>query len=161
MKRLFALVVVLGALVVMVSSVSVAGASASQAVSRTWQIGSILATTAQPVGRNCVIEMDDTLNWQGNFVGVSTQHTKVEHFGPCDQPASEVFQSRGTFQGTVAGVSGTFDFQIVGIADAQGNVQAPLVILKGTGGLAALRGLVTMTGPLVPGGNYAGHIRIN
>ncbi len=159
MKRLFA--IVLGLLVVMVSSVSVVGASASQTVNGTWQIGTIFSSSAHPVGKYCAIEMDDTLNWQGDFVEMSTQHTTVQHFGPCDQPASETFQSRGTFQGNVGGVTGTFEFQIVGIADAQGNVQAPLVILKGAKGLAQLHGLITMTGPLVPGGDYLGHIHIN
>ena len=161
MKRLFVLGVVLGLLVVMVSSVSVVGASGFQAVSGTWQIGSVLSSSVQPAGGNCIIELDDTLNWMGDLAGTSTNHTRIVHFGPCDQPASEVFQSRGTFQGTVAGVSGSFDFQVVGVADAQGNVQAPVVILKGTGGLANLRGGVNLTGPLFPGGTYSGFVRFN
>lgn len=161
MKRLFVFAAVLGLLIMMVSGVSVVGASAAQAVSGTWQIGSILSSSAEPVGRSCIINLDDTLNWQGDIAGTSSQHTRIEHFGPCDQPAPEVFTARGTFQGTVAGVSGTFDFQLVGRVDAQGNAQAPLVILSSAGGLANLRGLVTLTGPLVPGGTYSGNIRSN
>src|SRR5690349_14111279 len=120
MKRLFGFAVVMGLLMLMVSSVSVVGASASQAVSGTWQIGSILSSTAKPVGGICILELEDTLTYQGDLVGTSTQHTTIEHFGPCDQPAPEIFQSNGTFEGTVAGISGTFDFQLVGVADAQG-----------------------------------------
>jgi hypothetical protein len=158
LKRLFVFAVVLGLLVVMVSSVSVVGASASQAVSGAWQIGSIISSSVQPVGGNCIIELVDTANFQGDFVGTSTQHTRIMHLGPCDQPAVEVFQSQGTFEGTVAGVSGTFDLLLQGGADAQGNVQGQLVILNGTEGLANLHGAVTLTGPLFPGGTYSGDI---
>ena len=161
MKRLFVFAVVLGLLVVMVSSVSVVGASASQAVSGAWQIGSIISSSAQPVGENCIIELVDTVNFQGDLVGTSTQHTRILHLGPCDQPAAEVFQSRGTFQGTVANVSGTFDFQLLGSADAQGNVQGSLVILNSSEGLANLHGAITLTGPLFPGGSYSGDIHFD
>lgn len=148
-------------LAVMVSSASVAGASASQAVSGTWQIGGILSSSTQPVGSICILDLEDTLNWHGDFEGVSTNHTTIQHFGPCDQPAQETFQSRGTFVGTLNGVSGTFDFQLVGVADAQGNVQGPMFILRGTGGLAKLHGVLNLTGPLFPGGTYSGDIRLN
>ena len=158
MKRLFVFAVVLGLLTVMVSSVSVVGASASEAVSGTWQIGSSLSWLPQQVGGVCIIEAVDTLNWQGDFVGTSTQHTRIEHFGPCDQPAQEVFQSRGTFEGTVAGISGTFDFVAGGSADAQGNTDAQFVIQNGTDGLANLHGVGALTGPLFPGGNYSADI---
>jgi hypothetical protein len=157
-KRLLMFAVVLGLLVVMVSGGSVAGATASQAVNGTWQVGNLVSRSTQPVGGNCIIDLVTTLNWQGDLEGTSSQTTRILHFGPCDQPAPEVFQSRGTFQGTVDGISGSFDFLVRGIADTQGNIQAPLVILRGDGGLVNLRGLLTLTGPLVPGGAYSGHI---
>jgi hypothetical protein len=161
MKRLFVFVVVLVLLAVMVSSVSVAGASASQAVSGTWQVGSISALTQQPVGGSCIIEAAITLNWQGDLEGISTDHIRIMHLGPCDQPASEVFGETGTFQGTANGISGSFDLRLLGYADAQGNIQGQLFILTGTGGLANLHGGITLTGPLFPGGTYSGHIRLN
>ena len=162
MKRLFVFAVVLGLLVVMVSSVAVVGASASQAVSGDWQISSIISSSVQPVGENCIIELVDTVNFQGDLVGTSTQHTRIMHLGPCDQPAAEVFQSRGTFQGTVANVSGTFDFQLQGDADAQGNIQGPLVVLSGTEGLTNLHGQIALTGQLASGGGtYSGDIHFD
>src|ERR1051325_9512834 len=132
----------------MVSSVSVVGASAAQAVSGGWQLTSILSASSQPVGENCITGLLDTAGFQGDLVGTSIQNTRIVHLGPCDQPADEVFQSQGTFTGTVAGASGTFDFILRGKADAQGNVQGQLVILTGTGGLASLRGQITLTGTL-------------
>ena len=160
MKRLFAFVVVLGLLVVMASSVSVVGASASQAVSGGWQLTGIISASSQPVGGNCITELLDTASFQGDLVGTSTQHTRIMHFGPCDQPADEVFQSQGTFTGTVASASGTFDFILQGKADAQGNVQGQLVILTGTGGLASLHGQMSLTGtlPTLLDGIYSGDI---
>ncbi len=155
MKRLVVLTVVLVALV---SSVSVVGASDSQPVNGTWQISSIISSSVQPVAGNCIIELVDTVDFQGDLVGTSTQHTRIMHMGACDQPAAEVFQSQGTFQGTVANVSGTFDFQLQGSADAQGHVQGPLVVLTGTGGLTNLRGRITLTGQLPIGGTYSGDI---
>jgi len=83
--------------------------------------------------------------------------------GLCDQPANEVFQSQGTFTGTVAGVSGTFDFILRGKADAQGNIQGQLVILTGTGGLASLHGQITLSGtlPALLDGVYSGDIHFD
>ncbi len=49
------------------------------------------------------------------------------------------FQSKGTFNGTVNGASGSADIIIVGTIDGS-KAQGQLVILKGTGGLANLRG---------------------
>jgi hypothetical protein len=160
MKRLFVLAVVL---VVLVSSVSAVGASASQAVSGTWQLASIISASAQPVDGNCIIELVDTASFQGDLVGTSTQHTRIMHFGPCDQPAAEVFQSQGTFEGTVAGAAGTFDFELLGKADAQGNVQGPLVVLTGTGDLTNLHGQLTLTGqlPSLLNGVYSGDIHFD
>ena len=160
MKRLFGLTVVLGLLVAMVSSVSVVGASASQAVSGGWQLTSILSASSQPVGGNCITELLDTAGFQGDLVGTSIQNTRIVHLGSCDQPADEVFQSQGTFTGTVAGASGTFDFILRGNADAQGNIQGQLVILTGTGDLASLRGQITLTGtlPALLDGVYSGDI---
>ena len=64
MKRLIGFAFVVGLLVLMVSSVSVAGASAPQTVSGTWQLGSVLSSSVQPVGRICIIQLEDTLNYK-------------------------------------------------------------------------------------------------
>ena len=159
MKRLTMLAVVLGLLVVIVSSVSVVGASASQAVSGSWQFGSLSPISAQPVGGNCIIELGYTQNYLGDLDGTVTGHVRIVHLGPCDQNAAEVFVSQGTFTGTVAGASGTFDFQLQGKAiGPQGSIQGQLIILAGTGNLASLHGQITLTGQLPIGGTYSGDI---
>jgi len=162
LKRLSAFVVVLGLLVVMVISVSVVGASASQVVSGDWQFGSISPISAQPVGDNCIIELDYTQSYLGDLAGTATGHVRIVHLGPCDQSAAEVFVSQGTFTGNVAGASGTFDFQLEGKAyGPQGNIQGQLVILAGTGNLANLHGQITLTGQLPIGGTYSGDIHFD
>ncbi len=161
MKRLFVLVTVLVLLALMVSSVAVVGATSPEAVSGTWQFVSITPISAQPVDGNCIIELEATLAFQGDLVGSSTNPVRIVHLGPCDQPASEVAHATGTYQGTVAGASGTFDWQAPAYADAQGNLQAQLVIQQGTGELANLHGLITLTGQLPVGGTYSGDIHFD
>src|SRR5262245_50090239 len=110
MKRLliaFAMVLV----VVMVSSVAVVGASPSQGINGDWQFSSVTPISARPVDGNCILELAYTQNYQGDLVGLLTGQVRIVHMGPCDQNAAEVFHTTGTFQGTVAGASGTFDFQ--------------------------------------------------
>ena len=144
----------------MVSSVSIVGASTSQAVSGSWQLTGIVSASSQSVGGNCITELLDTASFQGDLVGTSIQNTRIVHLGSCDQPADEVFQSQGTFTGTVAGASGTFNFILRGKADAQGNVQGQLVILTGTGSLVSLHGQMSLTGtlPTLLDGIYSGDI---
>ncbi len=163
MKRLFGFAVVLVLLVVMVSSVAVVGATAPQAISGDWQFASVTPISAQLTDDgNCIIELAYTQNYQGDLVGSVTGQVRIVHLGPCDQPAAEVFHTEGTYQGIVAGASGTFDFQGEGNADAQGNVQAQFVILGGTEGLANLHGQLTLTGNLVAGsGTYSGDIHFD
>jgi hypothetical protein len=162
MKRLFVLATVLVLLVVMVSSVAVVGASQSQAISGDWQFVSLTPISAQPVDGNCIIELAYTQNYQGDLVGSVTGQVRIVHLGPCDQPAAEVFHTQGTFQGTVTGTSGTFDFQGEGKADAQGNLQGQFIIQQGTGELANLRGMFTLTGNVVAGsGTYSGDIHFD
>jgi hypothetical protein len=159
LKRLFGLAAGLALLAAMVITVSVASASESQPVSGVWQLTSIISSSAQPVGPNCIVELVDTVGFQGDLVGSSTNHTRIVHLGLCDQPAAETFLTTGTFQGTVDGVAGTFDFQLHGTADAQGNIQGPLVVLSGTDGLANLHGQISLTGSLVSlSGTYSGDI---
>jgi hypothetical protein len=156
LKRLSVFAVVLALLVLAVSSAS---ASDSQSVSGTWQFGSLTPISAQPVAGNCIIELGYTQNYQGDLAGSVTGQVRIMHFGPCDQPAAEVFHSEGTFQGTVDGVSGTFDFQLQGDAYSQGHLQGSLVILTGTDGLANLRGRIAIAGNLPDrSGTYSGDV---
>jgi hypothetical protein len=162
LKRSFVLAMVVALLALIGSSVSVMAASPSQPTSGDWQIGSIISSSVRPVDGICIIQLVDTVVFQGDLAGTSIETTRIVHLGPCDQPAYEVFETRGTFTGTVADATGTFDFQLQGHADAQGNVQGPLVILTGTDGLANLHGRINLTGSLLSlRGAYAGNIHFD
>jgi hypothetical protein len=162
MKRLFVLTTVVVLLAFIGGGVSVVGASPSQPISGSWGLGSIISSSVRPVDGNCIIELVDTVVFQGDVVGTSAETTRIVHLGPCDQPAYEVFETRGTFTGTVSGASGTFNFQLQGHADAQGNIQGQLVILTGTEGLANLHGQITLTGSLLSlSGTYSGNIHFD
>jgi hypothetical protein len=114
------------------------------------------------VGGTCIIELVDTVAFQGDLVGTSVETTRIVHLNPCDRPAAEIFETKGTFKGTVAGAAGAFDFQLQGQADAQGNVQGRLVILTGTEGLGNLHGQMTLTGSLLSlRGTYSGKIHFD
>ena len=149
-------------LVVLVSSVSAVGASASQAVSGTWQFASVTPISAQPVDGNCILDLGYTQSYQGDLVGSVTGHVRIVHLGLCDQPAAEVFHTEGTFQGTVVGASGTFNFQGEGHAyGPQGEIEGQFVILGGTEGLANLHGALALTGQLPIGGTYSSDIHFD
>jgi len=81
---------------------------------------------------------------------------RILHFGACDQPASKLFQARGTYRGSVAGVTGSFDFVFAGTIDAAGHARGELIVLRGSGGLQGLRGAVTLDGLEGVGGTYSG-----
>ena len=163
MKRIFEFAVVLGLLVVMVSSVTVVGASDSQAVNGTWQIASVIPISAQPVdGGNCIIEAVAISNLQGDLVGTFTDLLRIVRRGQCDQLGSETFLGHGTFEGSAADASVAFDFTAVGTADPQGNLQGQFVIQGGSGELANLHGVITLTGSLVTGGGtYSGNVHFD
>lgn len=160
MKRIFVFVMALALLVVMVSGASVAGASASQTVSGTWKIVSAVPVSANPVGRNCIVELVATSAFEGDIVGTIEDHLKIVQFSPCDQPGAEVFLGHGDYQGTVLGASGVLQFVAYGTGDALGGLQGQIVFRSGTGGLAGLSGIITLSGDHV-GGTYTGKMLIN
>jgi len=114
------------------------------------------SVNAQPVGGTCRISLTATFTFTGDLNGAFTAPFSVLHAGACDQPAREAFQARGTYNGSVAGSSGAFDFLFAGTIDPAGHAQGQLVPLQGTGGLASLRGVVTLEGQSGVGGNYSG-----
>lgn len=136
-------------------------AGPSQQASGTFQVASAVPTSVQQVGENCLIELDAQFNFQGTLEGFFTAHFRIVHHAPCGQPGPETFQAQGTYQGTVAGAAGTFDFNFQGGIDAQGNAQGQLVIQQGTGGLTNLRGMLTLTGQAGVGGTYVGDIHFD
>jgi hypothetical protein len=141
----------------------IAGAQASspQPASGTFQVVSAIPTSVQPVGDRCLIELDATFALQGTFGGSFTAHFQIVHLGPCDRAAAETFEAHGIYQGTVESASGSFDFNFQGSIDAEGHAQGQLVIQPGTGGLANLQGMLTLTGQAGVGGTYVGDIHFD
>ncbi len=136
-------------------------AGRSQQASGTFQVASAVPTSVQQVGENCLIELDAQFNFQGTLEGSFTAHFRIVHHAPCGQPGPETFEAQGTYQGSVAGAPGTFDFNFQGGIDAQGNAQGQLVIQRGTGGLTNLHGMLTLTGQAGVGGTYVGDIHFD
>jgi hypothetical protein len=162
MKRIFEFALVLVLLALMVSSVAVVGASDSQAVNGTWQIASVIPISAQPVAGNCIIEAVAISSLQGDLTGTFTDNLRIVRQGACDQLGSETFLGHGTFEGSAADASGTFDFTAMGTADPQGNLQGQFVIQGGSGELANLHGVITLTGSLISGGGtYSGNVHFD
>ena len=115
---------------------------------------------AQPVGGICRVNLRATFSFTGDLVGAFVAPFSILHAGACDQAATEAFQASGTYNGTVAGVSGSFDFLFTGTIDAQGHAQGELVILDGRGGLAGLHGAVMLAGQAGVGGTYTGTVTL-
>jgi hypothetical protein len=138
-------------LVVVLLFAAVAPASASQpsTVSGTYEFiyGQPEVTEA---GNNCFIEVDGTYPFSGDLEGVATTHFDAISHGPCATAAPfnnrETLYGRGTFVGTVLGVSGTFEFVYEGhsypVAPGQDALDARFIILSGTDGLANLHGVL-------------------
>ncbi|HSR31854.1 MAG TPA: DUF3224 domain-containing protein, partial [Anaerolineae bacterium] len=93
--------------------------------------------------------------WTGTFVGVTTEvGVVVLH---CSGKAS--FSGTLSFEGEVAGKSGTMEMSAVGTCcDEQGHWQGQWVILSGTEGLANLRGQGAWFGPGAGGFNAPGKL---
>jgi hypothetical protein len=113
-----------------------------------------------PDDDDCNIVLDEAFIPAGDLQGRMNSHFRIEHMGPCGQPAPETFEARGTFTGSVLGATGSFRYTFEGTIDAQNNAQGTLQILSGTGtgGLAGLRGEIHFMGTVGVGGTYSGDV---
>jgi hypothetical protein len=68
------------------------------------------AITTLPVGRVCQVGLTASFTFTGDLAGTFTTPFSILHAGACDQPATEVFQSRGTWVGSTLGRTGSFTF---------------------------------------------------
>lgn len=101
------------------------------------------------VANICLIDLIFPFAFTGTVSG-SAPATKIQIYlmGPCKEGGpgkfDETLLATGTFEGSVNGVEGTFDFiytaSIEGGGDSPGILDARIAILRGTGGLASLRG---------------------
>lgn len=123
--------------------------------------GDFVVTSAIPVGfkdygRTCVIELDATFVLDGSLEGAFDAWFTILHFGPCDEPAYELFIATGTYVGSVLGEEGTFDFVFLGEITEEGEATGQLVITSGTDDLEELEGSFELSGAAGVGGTYEG-----
>ncbi len=152
MRRL--LLIIAGSLLLPVATARAAN------VQGTFTVGPPTAISVTPDGNECIIVLDEAFFPVGDVQGTMNSHFRIEHMGPCGQPAPETFDAQGTFTGSVLGTTGSFRYTFEGTIDAQGNAQGTLDILPGTGtgGLAALRGEIRFMGVAGVGGTYSGDV---
>lgn len=141
-----------------------ASASAPHAVSGGFTVSSVIPTSFEAAGKNCILQADVTFSLTGDVTGVFTSlPLRIVHHGPCAPfgPAAENFEGHGTFAGEVGGSTGTFGFNFRGKADAAGHAEAKLTIQRATGDLAGLHGSLTLTGITGVGGTYVGALHFD
>lgn len=108
-------------------------------------------------GGNTIIDnLGATVSYTGTFSGTSTLHGKlVLH---ADGTAN--FHDIETFTGTVDGISGTVTLSLEGATHPNGVVEATDTVLRATGALADLHGVLDLVGtvpnPSGPVGTYSG-----
>jgi hypothetical protein len=139
--------------------------------------------TFTEAGKTCFVEGDFWYEWGGDIAGLSTHHARIVSHGPCYLEDSgipypkgsfrENLMMRGTFDGTVAGREGAFEYILVlefapvagGPAERPNfDIEGRLVVLDGMGGLAGLHGVVRMEGGQrdgVPSLGYEGEIHFD
>jgi hypothetical protein len=126
----------------------------------TFTVGPPTVISITPHDDECIIVLDEAFFPVGDLQGTMNSHFRIEHMGPCGQPAPETFEAQGTFTGSVLGKTGSFRYTFAGTIDAQGNAQGTVEILPltGTGELAGLRGEITFMGVAGVGGSYSGDV---
>ena len=107
-------------------------------------------------GNTIINNLRATVSYTGTFSGTSTLHGKlVLH---ADGTAN--FHDVETFTGTVDGVSGTVTLSLEGATNPNGVVNATDTVLRATGALTDLHGVLDLVGtvpsPSGPVGSYSG-----
>ncbi len=139
-KKLFVLLIVLMALA-LVSISALAGPP--EKAEGLWRYQPFLVGARQ-AGCNTFLTTIENGQWTGTFEGTSTEDAKVVIH--CNGAWS--FNAIVSFEGSVAGKSGTMTMSVVGTRpDGLSDWQGKSVILSGTGELANLRGQGTWWGP--------------
>jgi hypothetical protein len=106
---------------------------------------------------NEIIELSSTVTYTGTIEGTSTlQGTLTVH-----RDESATFRGVETFTGLVNGIPGTLTFEVAGNSDLYQAIQLTSTITSGTGGLASIQCVLSMTGIIKdngPVGTYTGQI---
>ena len=132
---------------------SVAQAGPPIPASGSFTVVSTTPTSVRSAGGNTITTLETTLAITGTLSGtIELQERLVTH-----ATGKLNLHDEGTFAGTVNGRSGTLRI----VANATGDLSAyrgGFTILGGTGGLAGLRGHVTVAGVPAVSGTYAGQV---
>jgi hypothetical protein len=131
-----------------------------QPASGTFTVVSESVTSVRQVGTDCVINLAVVFSFQGTLVGSFNPPANfvLVQQAPCNQSGPITFVAAGTFEGTVNGAAGTFNFVFVGSLPDPQHAQGTLYILGGTGQLSQLSGTLVLTGTPHVGGTYAGTV---
>ncbi len=151
-------------LVAVLAASGVNGAAASPPTTATGAFTYTSATfnSTRAAGGNTIIDLSATVSYAGTFSGTSTLHgILIIH-----ADGSANFHDVETFTGTVNGVPGTLTFNLVGSGSSvppPGSFRGTDVIVRGTGALATLHGVLDEIGtvpmPAIgPVGTYTGQI---
>jgi hypothetical protein len=109
-------------------------------------------------GNTIIDDLSATVSYTGTFSGTSTLHGKlILH---ADGTAN--FHDVETFTGTVDGIPGTVTLSLEGATHPNGAVEATDTVLRATGALADLHGVLDLVGtvpsPSGPVGTYSGQL---
>jgi hypothetical protein len=131
-----------------------------QPASGTFKVVSETVTSVQQVGASCVIQLNVVFSFEGSLVGSFNPPANfvLVQQAPCNQSAPVTFVAAGSFQGTVNGAAGSFNFVFVGSLPDPQHAHGTLYILGGTGQLSQLHGTLDLTGTPHVGGTYVGSV---
>jgi hypothetical protein len=137
-------------------------ADTAQPASGTFKVVSESVTSVQQVGTDCVINLAVVFSFQGSLVGSFNPPANfvLVQQAPCNQSGPINFVAAGTFQGTVNGATGSFNFVFVGSLPDATHAHGTLYILGGTGQLSHLSGSLVLTGTPHVGGTYTGTVAV-
>lgn len=124
----------------------------------TFKVVNETMTSVQQVGTDCVIHLTVVFSFDGTLIGSFNPPANfvLVQRAPCSQSGPITFVAAGSFQGTVNGMPGSFDFVFVGSLPDPQHARGTLYILRGTGELSQLRGTLVLTGTPHVGGTYVG-----
>lgn len=147
------------AIAALLAAVAVSGAAASgpTAASGTFTYTSSTFNSIREAGGNTIIDLSATVSYTGTLTGTSTlQGTLILH-----PNGTATFQDVETFTGTVNSVPGALTLRLQGSTDQAGVITAIDVIVRATGELAGLHGVLSEVATLGAGGpvgTYSGEI---
>jgi hypothetical protein len=155
MKKLFVSAAIALSLVVVITGMGLATLARTEASGNFTSTSMIYSVTEDKF--NEVIKLSSAVNYAGTLEGTSTlQGTLTVH-----RDGSADFLGTETFTGLVNGIPGTLTFDVVGNRDLYQAIQLTSTITSGTGRLASIQSVLSMTGIIKdngPVGTYTGHI---